>query len=157
MRFRREPLGAEPGVRERVSLAPMTDSVLPSPVTAPVPAASTATAAVCPYLLSADGRWRASTPAREHRCTVVTPPAVLAAEKQRRLCLTADHVACSTYLAAHDPTAAAVAGPHRPATTVARRAVTRTAPLVLDHGRLSICDAGAAHRSAGPARAAWSP
>jgi LysM repeat protein len=109
----------------------MTDSVLPSPVTTPV---APATSAVCPYLLASDGRWRASTPAREHRCTVISPPAILAAEKQQRLCLTADHLRCSTYLAATEADDAL--GPardhHRP------RAVTRTAPLVLDHGRLAI-------------------
>lgn len=112
----------------------MTDSVLPRPVTTPV---SPDTAAVCPYLLAFDGRWRASTPAREHRCTVLSPPAVVAAEKQRRLCLSAEHVACSTYLAATNPTgadeAAAAGASHRQT-----RAVTRTAPLVLDHGRLAI-------------------
>jgi len=112
----------------------MTDSVLPHPVKTPV---TPATAAICPYLLASDGRWRASTPAREHRCTVVSPPAILAAEKQRRLCLTAEHLACSTYLAATSPTDATDA-----ADALARRrhtrAVTRTAPLVLDHGRLAI-------------------
>jgi LysM repeat protein len=112
----------------------MTDSVLPRPGTTPV---TPATAAICPYLLASDGRWRASTPAREHRCTVVSPPAVLAAEKQRRLCLTAEHLGCSTYLAATNPTdaddpARETAGHRR------TRAVTRTAPLVLDHGRLAI-------------------
>lgn len=111
----------------------MTDSV-PRPVTTPV---TPATAAICPYLLASDGRWRASTPAREHRCTVISPPAILAAEKQRRLCLSADHVSCSTYLAATNPTDAAEAadvssGGRR------TREVTRTAPLVLDHGRLAI-------------------
>lgn len=116
----------------------MTEIGAPRPVTLPV---MPATAAVCPYLMASDGRWRASTPAREHRCTVVTPPAVLAPEKQRRLCLTAEHAGCSTYLAAvagTDQTVESDApGParvdHRPA-----RAVTRTAPLVLDHGRLAI-------------------
>ena len=112
----------------------MTDSVLPSPGTTPV---TPATSAICPYLLASDGRWRASTPAREHRCTVVSPPAILAAEKQRRLCLSAEHVSCSTYLAATNPTdaeeAAGEAAGRRPT-----RAVTRTAPLVLDHGRLAI-------------------
>jgi LysM repeat protein len=112
----------------------MTDSVLPRPVTTPV---TPATAAICPYLLASDGRWRASTPAREHRCTVVSPPAILAAEKQRRLCLTAEHVDCSTYLAATNPTdadeATDASAPHR-----RMREVTRTAPLVLDHGRLAI-------------------
>jgi LysM repeat protein len=112
----------------------MTDSVLPRPVTTPV---TPATAAICPYLLASDGRWRASTPAREHRCTVVSPPAILAAEKQRRLCLTAEHLGCSTYLAATNPSQADEAtdasAPHR-----RMREVTRTAPLVLDHGRLAI-------------------
>ena len=116
----------------------MTDSGLASPVTTPVIAA---TAAVCPYLLSADGRWRASTPAREHRCTVITPPAILAPEKQRRLCLTAEHLGCSTYLAALATTDEDDA--ETPTTTAHDdrrhgRAVTRTAPLVLDHGRLAI-------------------
>jgi LysM repeat protein len=111
----------------------MTDAGLARPVTLPV---VPATAAICPYLLAADGRWRASTPAREHRCTVVSPPAILAAEKQRRLCLTADHVACSTYLAAigqpTDEIPPAVVQEHGRT----RRAVARTVPVVLDHGRL---------------------
>jgi LysM repeat protein len=116
----------------------MTEIGAPRPVTLPV---APATAAVCPYLLSADGRWRASTPAREHRCTVVTPPAVLAADKQRRLCLTPEHVGCSTYLAALAATDQAVdadaqgSGQH-PSRHV--RPVARTAPLLLDHGRLAI-------------------
>ena len=112
----------------------MTELGAPRPATLPV---MPATAAVCPYLLSSDGRWRASTPAREHRCTVVTPPAILSADKQRRLCLTADHVSCSTYIAAVADAEGAMdtdhggIAPHgrRPA-----REVTRTAPLVLDHG-----------------------
>ena len=118
----------------------MTDSVMPRPVTTPV---TPATAAICPYLLASDGRWRASTPAREHRCTVVSPPAILAAEKQRRLCLTPEHLGCSTYLAAIHPTDAGGATDAAEATAASAgrrrtREVTRTAPLVLDHGRLAI-------------------
>jgi LysM repeat protein len=111
----------------------MTDTVLPGPVTTSVSATA---AAVCPYLMSADGRWRASTPTREHRCTVVTPPAILAADKQRRLCLSSEHATCSTYLAAIDPSAnfsGTTRDDRRPT-----RTVTRTAPLVLDHGRVAI-------------------
>jgi LysM repeat protein len=116
----------------------MTEIGASRPVTLP---ATPATAAVCPYLMSADGRWRASTPAREHRCTVVTPPAVLAADKQRRLCLSPEHVGCSTYLAAlaatdqtvDDDAPGSGEDPRRHV-----RAVTRTAPLLLDHGRLAI-------------------
>ncbi len=111
----------------------MTDSVLPRPVTT---SGTPATAAVCPYLLASDGRWRASTPAREHRCTVLSPPAILAPEKQRRLCLTAEHVSCSTYLAATSPTGVDDAA--APAAQRRIREVTRTAPLVLDHGRMAI-------------------
>jgi hypothetical protein len=116
----------------------MTDSVLPGrPLTTPVTPVTPATAAICPYLLASDGHWRASTPAREHRCTVVSPPAILAAEKQRRLCLSADHVTCSTYLAATSPTDADDAS--RPTGDQRRpRAITRTAPLVLDHSRMAI-------------------
>ena len=111
----------------------MTDSVIPGAVTTP---GAAATAAVCPYLMSADGRWRASTPTRDHRCTVVTPPALLAADKQRRLCLSPEHTSCSTYLAAVDPSATpsnTTRDDRRPT-----RAVTRTAPLVLDQGRVTI-------------------
>jgi LysM repeat protein len=104
-------------------------------------AAAPATAAVCPYLLSADGAWRASTPAREHRCTAVAPAAILAPDKQRRLCLVADHVSCATYRAAmdhggdHDLTGVA-----RPSATARpdARPIARTSPLVLDHGRVSV-------------------
>ncbi len=87
---------------------------------------------VCPFLLSADGGWRSITAAREHRCTAVSPPAPLAPEKQRRLCLTPEHATCATYLAAGEARAAG----HRP--VLRRRPLARTTPLVLDHGRLSV-------------------
>jgi LysM repeat protein len=110
------------------------------PVTAPgaLPGAPSPAAAIdpvktiCPYLLSADGAWRSSTAAREHRCTAVTPAAPLAAEKQRRLCLTVSHGACATYIAATEARSAV----HRETTT--RRPITRTTPVVLDHGRLAV-------------------
>jgi LysM repeat protein len=88
--------------------------------------------AVCPYLLSADGAWRSTSAARDHRCTAVTPPSPLAAEKQRRLCLTADHLSCATFVAANE----AMAAVHRPVDL--RRPIMRTTPLVLDQGRLAI-------------------
>lgn len=94
------------------------------------------TGAVCPYLLAAGGEWRASTNSRDHRCHAVSPAAALTTDKQRRLCLVAEHTGCSTYRAAtalleeaHSP--AAVPRPlHRP--------VTKTAPLVLDRGRIAV-------------------
>jgi LysM repeat protein len=88
--------------------------------------------AVCPYLLSADGAWRSASAAREHRCTAVSPPSPLAAEKQRRLCLTADHVSCATFVAATETRTVA----HRPVDL--RRPIARTTPLVLDQGRLAL-------------------
>jgi hypothetical protein len=112
--------------------------------------AAPATDAICPYLVAADGGWRASTPAREHRCTAVFPPAVLAPDKQRRLCLETVHTSCSTYRVASGagdaPDDALPRAPVRRAT----RTIARTAPVVLDHGRMSISIPGLrAERGAG--------
>jgi LysM repeat protein len=90
-------------------------------------------ARICPYLEAVDGAWRSASVAREHRCGAVTPPAVLGAEKQRRLCLVAAHSTCSTYEAAR---AARRIGPERVPTLP--RPLARTTPVVLDHGRLAI-------------------
>jgi LysM repeat protein len=90
--------------------------------------------AICPYLISADGGWRSGSPAREHRCAAVAPPAALASEKQRRLCLTSEHTTCATYgaaLATHD-TGDGQRG------LVVRRPYLRTTPVVLDRGRLAV-------------------
>ena len=87
---------------------------------------------LCPYLLAGDGAWRSSTAAREHRCTGVSPAAPLAAEKQRRLCLTPEHKTCATYIAvgaARPPTPGRSEDLSRP--------VTRTTPVVLDHRRIT--------------------
>ena len=110
----------------------------------------------CPYL-AADGRgWRSIAADRAHRCTAVSPPAVLALDKQRRLCLVLEHTGCATYQAAvaahHAPVAAGPSssaagnlGPEEPTTgshdraaieRVTRWAITRSTPVVLDHGRL---------------------
>ena len=87
----------------------------------------------CPFLVSADGAWRGAGVTREHHCAAVAPPAPLAAEKQRRLCLTADHAGCATYLAAQ---AASSSIPGR--APGLPRPMARTAPVILDHGRFSI-------------------
>ena len=88
---------------------------------------------VCPYLAAADGAWRSASVAREHRCGAVAPPAPLAAEKQRRLCLTSDHMGCATFEAAR----AARPIAHDRAPTLPRP-LARTTPVVLDHGRLAV-------------------
>ena len=89
--------------------------------------------AACQYLAASNGAWRSATVAREHRCGAVAPPAPLAPEKQRRLCLTADHVSCATFEAAR--AARPVARDRAPTMP---RPLARTTPVVLDHGRLSI-------------------
>lgn len=57
-------------------------------------------ASICPYLRAEGGNWRSARASREHRCTALAPPTVLALDKQRRLCLVAEHTGCPTYLAA---------------------------------------------------------
>ena len=64
----------------------------------------------CPYLTSASRAWVASGPSRDHRCEAVTPAAALTIEKQRRLCLTADHETCATYVAALEARQERIAG-----------------------------------------------
>lgn len=88
---------------------------------------------ICPYLAAADGAWRSTTVAREHRCGAVAPPTPLGTEKQRRLCLTPDYVSCATFEAAR---AARPIGHDRAPTLP--RPMARTTPVVLDHGRLAI-------------------
>jgi LysM repeat protein len=88
---------------------------------------------MCPYLVTVDGAWRSTTVAREHRCGAVSPPAILAAEKQRRLCLTADHVTCATFEAARTTRPGGVER-----TPTLPRPVARTTPVVLDHGRITM-------------------
>src|SRR6187200_2062060 len=80
---------------------------------------------ICPYLSAADGAWRSTTVAREHRCGAVAPPAPLATEKQRRLCLTPDYATCATFEAAR---AARPIGPDRAPTLP--RPMARTTPVV---------------------------
>jgi LysM repeat protein len=112
---------------------PIVLQTLPRYPAAPV------TAVVCPYLLAEDGAWRSSSPARDHRCTAVVPPAPLTAEKQRRLCLVADHRSCATFQAATgagEVGAISATAVHR--TGRPTRAMARTTPLVLDHGRIAL-------------------
>jgi LysM repeat protein len=118
----------------------------PGPSRAATSQIATAVGAMCPYLRSLDGTWRSSTPTRDHRCTAVSPPAILATDKQRRLCLTAEHVDCSTYLAAAGARVAAAGstvgrGPQRPMPT--------TTPVALDHGRLAVALPGMSDRGVG--------
>ena len=115
----------------------MTQSSASLPVIAA--AGTPPTAAVCPYLLAAHGRWRSASPAREHRCTAVAPATIIALEKQRRLCLAVEHGGCATYAAAEAHGIDSDAeGPVARVVRSSGRPLPRTAPLVLDHGRFPV-------------------
>jgi len=115
------------------------------------PAAAFATQRLCPYLVADGSEWRSASPSRDHRCGAVAPPVPLAVDKQRRLCLTNRHVGCPTFLAAADQPGRAVGSgapdPSARATrragvppggeTVTRWSIVRTAPVLLDGGRVS--------------------
>lgn len=130
--------------------APDTTDVAPraAPSPSPEPAGSAgptrtgaeATAATCPYLESADGAWRMSAPSRDHRCVAVDPPAAQPADKQRRHCLSADHVDCPLYRAARTARATSLAAGADPALVTSadrrRRPLARTAPILLEPPRL---------------------
>lgn len=99
-----------------------------------------AVAGTCPYLLSAGGAWRSTSPSRDHRCSAVEPVAPQSTDKQRRHCLSSDHDHCALFRAARvarannliagaDP--AAVDGADR-----TRRPLARTAPILLEPPRL---------------------
>jgi LysM repeat protein len=106
----------------------------------PAPTAPEAVAAMCPYLTASGGSWRMATPSRDHRCGAVDPPAPQATDKQRRHCLSDDHVECPIFRAARSARAATLAGGADPQfVTVAdrrRRPLARTAPILLERPRL---------------------
>jgi hypothetical protein len=95
------------------------------------PAVSVPLTFQCPFVSSGDGAWRAATATRDHRCAAVTPPAPVAIEKQRRLCLTPEHQTCATFVAAE-----AASGELPGRATGLPRPVARTTPVVLDRHRL---------------------
>jgi LysM repeat protein len=92
---------------------------------------------VCQYLLVPEAGIRYGHPDREHRCLATRPHDSITQDKQRRLCLTADHATCPAFQAARErrlamlaesgiPMAALESGQSRP--------LERTAPLVLETG-----------------------
>jgi LysM repeat protein len=92
---------------------------------------------ICPYLLAEDRRSRRATAWRGHRCTAVVPASPLALDKQRRLCLRAEHRSCATFLAARGvggATAGAGVGGVVDLERVTRWSIVRTTPTVLDPG-----------------------
>lgn len=106
------------------------------PPTEAVPPAASAVHAVCPFLVMADGSWRSAAGLRDQRCGAIAPAAPLTIEKQRRLCVTAEHLGCSTFIAAdrHGTEAQAVSALRGRAAGPTRWALARTSALVLEDG-----------------------
>jgi hypothetical protein len=65
--------------------------------------------AICPFLRARDGSWRSASPAREHRCWAVDPPAELPVLTQQRLCLVRVHDGCERFLYARELRSASLA------------------------------------------------
>jgi LysM repeat protein len=131
------------GVEPASGTAGTTGPTVPPPAAGPPSVAAPALATVgerpgngiCPYLRVPGSAWRAVDPRREHRCTAVEPPISLTPEKQQRLCLVGDHVACPLFQDARDRRAAVLteAGLSDEAIAARRsRPLVRTAPLVLE-------------------------
>jgi len=104
------------------------------------PTARDVAVGICPYLTSSGGSWRIASPSRDHRCGAVDPPAPQPSDKQRRHCLSDDHVECPIFGAARDMRAATLAAGADPGLVVAadarRRPLARTAPVLLEPPRL---------------------
>ena len=124
----------------------MTDDVAPEALTpfasvsAPAPAAGAelelgalGPSDACPFLAAESGAWRLSTPSRDHRCGAFSPSTSLAPSKQARLCLTAAHTGCATYVASNAAREARV-GPPQGADRAGRWALARMTPVVEDIG-----------------------
>jgi hypothetical protein len=110
-------------------------TVAPVATPATLPSGSGPRLTICPYLATEGGAWRAAIPVREHECGAVDPPVQLALDKQRRLCLTAAHTTCATYLAAGDLRDRAAGRGWGPTGTTQRRPVPITTPVLIDRGR----------------------
>jgi hypothetical protein len=112
----------------------------PAALPKPPPTAPEAVAAICPYLTASRGSWRMASPSRDHRCAAVDPPASQTTDKQRRHCLSDDHVDCSVFRAARSARAATLAAGADPLLVDAadgrRRPLARTAPVLLERPRL---------------------
>ena len=104
------------------------------------PSAAEATASTCPYLTSVGGAWRQSTPSRDHRCGALDPPAPQPTDKQRRHCLSPNHVDCPIFRAARTARAVSLSPSGDPAVVAvvdaARRPIARTSPILLEQPRL---------------------
>ncbi|HET7702201.1 MAG TPA: LysM peptidoglycan-binding domain-containing protein [Candidatus Limnocylindrales bacterium] len=133
------PVGADGGSEPGLTGSPEAPHD-PGSRPRPLPSARDAVLGTCPYLTSAGGSWRTTTPSRDHRCAAVDPPAAQSTDKQRRHCLSADHTHCAIFRAARDARATnLIAGADPVAIELAdrrRRPIARTAPILLEPPRL---------------------
>lgn len=90
---------------------------------------------VCPFLVAADGAYRMTVPDRDHRCAAFVPATSLALAKQARLCLTANHPGCATYIASTSARQARVGAGER-IDRAGRWGIARTMPIVEEVGGL---------------------
>jgi hypothetical protein len=135
------PLGASEGSDERLhQRASGAADRSGSPREPPPLSAPEVVGATCPYLTSVGGSWRQATPTREHRCGALDPPAPQPTDKQRRHCLSTDHVDCSIFRASRAARAATLSSigdmAAIAAIDAARRPFARPAPILLEHPRL---------------------
>jgi LysM repeat protein len=118
----------------------------PDPVAPEAPSSPLAIREICPYLVASQGGWRTAGPNRDHRCFAVEPPGPLPTDKQRTLCLTAEHAGCPAFRAARASRASMLAPGLDPAVVAAadgaRRPIARAAPVVVEGPRLSIGGVG---------------
>src|SRR5512140_94522 len=84
---------------------------------------------------ASDGAYRMSVPDREHRCAAFVPPTSLALAKQARLCLTANHPGCATYIASISARQARVGSGER-RDRAGRWGIARTMPVIEEVGGL---------------------
>ena len=110
------------------------DPLAAAPVDPVADGADLAMARGCPFLLAESGGWRLDVPSRDHRCGAVSPPAALSPEKQSRLCLTAAHTTCATYLASMSARGARLGAPATERAT--RWGLARTTTVIEDTGGL---------------------
>ena len=122
----------QPGPAEAVALPAPSPTMAAPTAAAPVELGS---ATACPFLIAAEGAWRMTVPDREHRCAAFSPATSLAVGKQARLCLTANHLGCATYLASLAAREARL-GASPKLDRAGRWGIARTMPVVQEIGGL---------------------
>ena len=121
---------------------PPADPALHASAAAAEAVAEHATPRGFPFLLAESGGWRLDLPSRDHRCAAFVPPAPLSPEKQTRLCLTAEHTACPTYLASLAARTARLGS--TPGDRATRWGLARTTTVIEDPGGVRAWLIGAA-------------